>query len=600
MNSLEDQLFPKPKYFEVKPGFFNIPSSFTFHIENSIFQSLQEHLHQIGNASENNGSNSHIIIVQENKHDSEGYHLKIIQDKIIIHASEPAGAFHGLQTLKQILKLSECESKIPCIELTDFPKLKRRGFMLDVSRCKVPTMDSVFSLIDLLSVLHINEFQLYIEHTFAFQAHQTVWENASPFTAEEIQKIDQYCKERFIELVPNLNSFGHFERWLRHADYKHLAECPDGFRRENPFIERDHGTTLKPNQQSLDFINSLYAEYLPNFSSNQFNVGMDEPWELGQGWCKDKVEEIGKDKVYLNHLDGIRKLVESHGKEMHFWADVLLEKPENAKLLSPTTRPIIWGYEPDHPFDLQAKAISSCGLKYCLAPGTGTWRSFTGRWSSAKENINSAIKNTVKHDAEGILLTSWGDCGNHQPWATLYPALLYGAAKSWNNQKISDRELCDGMNFHLFEGQKKTPAKALIELGELDKQISSKIPNTSLCWFILFAPLPEKLLSFLKKNHNVQQLQEGIKYLQTIQKTLNFSDNNNQINLVDKEISMGIELSMIALNKAIKLLQGKEWEKLSPKHNLFSNYEKLWLTRARKGGLQESMSILLECLANED
>ena len=98
----------------------------------------------------------------------------------------------------------------------------------------------------------------------------------------------------------------------------------------------------------------------------------------------------------------------------------------------------------------------------------------------------------------------------------------------------------------------------------------------------------------------MQQLQEGIKYLQTIQKTLNSSDNNNQINLVDNEISMGIELSMIALNKAIKLLQGKEWEKLSPKHNLFSNYEKLWLNRARKGGLQESMSILLEYLVNED
>ena len=75
-----------------------------------------------------------------------------------------------------------------------------------------------------------------------------------------------------------------------------------------------------------------------------------------------------------------------------------------------------------------------------------------------------------------------------------------------------------------------------------------------------------------------QQLQKEFKYLQTIQKTLNSSDNNNQINLVDNEISMGIELSMIALNKAIRgLLQGKEWEKLSPKHDLFSNYEKLWL-----------------------
>jgi hypothetical protein len=54
---------------------------------------------------------------------------------------------------------------------------------------------------------------------------------------------------------------------------------------------------------------------------------MDEPWELGQGWSKDQIDKIGKDKVYLKHLDGIRKLVESHGKEMQFWADVLSGKP---------------------------------------------------------------------------------------------------------------------------------------------------------------------------------------------------------------------------------------------------------------------------------
>ena len=229
------------------------------------------------------------------------------------------------------------------------------------------------------------------------------------------------ARRRFIELVPNLNSFGHFERWLMHEPYKHLAECPDGFRRETPYIVRDHGTTLKPNQSSLDFVDSLYSEYLPNFSSEKFNVGMDEPWELGQGWSKKEIERRGKDKVYLDHLEGIRKLVEKHGKHMQFWAGVLLEKPENASLLSPSASPIIWGYEANHPFASQAETISSCGLSYCLAPGTGTWRGFTGRWQNAKANVESAVQNAIEHKAEGILLTSWGDCGNHQPWTVLYP-----------------------------------------------------------------------------------------------------------------------------------------------------------------------------------
>ena len=59
------------------------------------------------------------------------------------------------------------------------------------------------------------------------------------------------------------------------------------------------------------------------FPSAKFNVGLDEPWELGQGWSKSKVEEIGKHKVYLEHLNGILSLVEKRGKSMEFWADVL-------------------------------------------------------------------------------------------------------------------------------------------------------------------------------------------------------------------------------------------------------------------------------------
>ena len=131
-------------------------------------------------------------------------------------------------------------------------------------------------------------------------------------------KIDQYCRDRFIQLVPNLNSFGHFERWLRHEPYKKLAECPKGFHRDEPYMVRDHGSVLKPDQESLKFIDSLYEEYLPNFSSEKFNVGLDEPWELGQGWSKPEVEKRGKHSVYLDHLKGILSLVENRGKSMEF------------------------------------------------------------------------------------------------------------------------------------------------------------------------------------------------------------------------------------------------------------------------------------------
>jgi hexosaminidase len=57
---------------------------------------------------------------------------------------------------------------------------------LIVSRDKVPTMDTLYDLIDQLSDWKVNQIQLYIEHTFAYRGHETVWKDASPFTGNAV------------------------------------------------------------------------------------------------------------------------------------------------------------------------------------------------------------------------------------------------------------------------------------------------------------------------------------------------------------------------------------------------------------------------------
>ena len=83
------------------------------------------------------------------------------------------------------------------------------GYMLDVSRNKVPTMASLYRMVDVLAELGYNQFQLYTEHTFAYRDHAVVWNDASPMTAEEVRALDAYCAGKGIDLVPNQNSFGH-------------------------------------------------------------------------------------------------------------------------------------------------------------------------------------------------------------------------------------------------------------------------------------------------------------------------------------------------------------------------------------------------------
>ena len=159
------------------------------------------------------------------RHD-QGYELTIQDDCIYVVASTPQGCFYGVQTLIQIIK--QAERELPELRISDWPDYLNRGVMLDISRDRVPTMETLYQLVEMLASWKVNQFQLYTEHTFAFQTHEIVWEKASPMTGEEILALDSYCRERFVELVPNQNVFGHMHRWLAHEGYQYLAEAPDG------------------------------------------------------------------------------------------------------------------------------------------------------------------------------------------------------------------------------------------------------------------------------------------------------------------------------------------------------------------------------------
>jgi len=86
-----------------------------------------------------------------------------------------------------------------------------------------------------------------------------------------------------VDLVPNQNSFGHMERWLKHPRYLPLAEAPDGaetpwgFRWQGPF------SLCPTDPAAIDLLRDLYGQLLPNFTSKLFNAGLDETFDVGQG-----------------------------------------------------------------------------------------------------------------------------------------------------------------------------------------------------------------------------------------------------------------------------------------------------------------------------
>ena len=323
-----------------------------------------------------------------------------------------------------------------------------RSYMLDISRDKVPTMGTLKQLVDILARFDYNQFQLYTEHTFAYSAHKAVWENASPLTPEEIRELDLYCVMHGIELVPNQNCFGHMERWLTKPGYNHLAELPKGGA-PLPWggFKKDPTTLCPTDPASLEFVDGLLGELLPNFESRLVNIGCDETFDLrGNGRSAAAVKEKGEGRVYLDFLLKVADLARKRGKRPMFWGDIILKHPELVGELPKDMIALDWGYEGNHPFMEEAAKFQEAGLDFYVCPGTSSWNSLGGRVENMRENMMAAEKAGHRYGAKGFMVTDWGDGGHWQPLAASLPGLILGGNLAYSGSSAGKMDLEEALD----------------------------------------------------------------------------------------------------------------------------------------------------------
>jgi len=344
-----------------------------------------------------------------------------------IRHSTDEGAFRAYSTLVQIALQSK--DGVPCVKITDYPNLKNRGYMLDISRGKIPTLEYLKKLVDLLAVAKYNQFQLYMENfCFEYKNFPDYWKTTDPLSAKEILELKQYCADRFITLVPNQNGFGHMGTWLEKDELKPLG------------ITRDDGkptATLNPFlSKSIELVDKIYDGYLELFDADTVNIGMDEPMELGMGETKQECEKRGVGPVYIEYLNKICKLVsEKYGKTPMFWADIVFHHPELLDTIDRNAIFLEWGYELEQNIYMErhCKILHDLGLRFYVCPGTSLWNSATGRSYNAVHNISLAAETAVFNEAEGLLLTEWGNMGNMQFPAMTFFHVLYGGDCAWHS-----------------------------------------------------------------------------------------------------------------------------------------------------------------------
>ena len=524
----------------------------------------------------------------------EEFTIATMEDGAHIRAGGNAGAAYALETFLKMV--AENPAAVPSVDIHDKPSLPHRGYMLDISRDKVPAMDSLKQMVDALADLRCNELQLYTEHTFAFQGHERVWADSSPMTAGEIMELDAYCRERFIELVPNLNSFGHLERWLSLPEYNHLAECPVPWYWEE--WEMSYQATLYPSEQALDFLKELYGQMLPCFSSSRLNIGCDETIELGKGRSAERCEREGTHHVYLDFLAKICALAADFGKSVQFWGDVILHSPELIGELPKGITAMEWGYEANHPFDDECAKFAASGVPFYVCPGTSTWNTFIGRYDNMLENISRAAGAAQKAGAVGMLITDWGDGGHQQYWPFSWPGICYGLACAWNHQCAEQQaNMLPEAVGRFFDA--KSGGMRLGEIIQALGNVYRIFPNETCCnstvWGSFFcSPEKSRYSESLLEKTPLTAARESLRQLNEIQREIHDNPPSGDL-LVCRELANGALMAKCAIEamlwrKEPSAVDVRKWH--DDMAHIIGEHSRLWLERNRVGGLHESSAAL--------
>lgn len=428
-------------------------------------------------------------------HGPGSYRLELGPKGAVATASDEAGWFYAGRTLAQILR-TEGPGPLEARTIEDWPDYPVRGLSLDVSRGRVPTLSTLFSLAERLADLKINQLQLYIEHTFTFQSHPLIGDGCSPLTPADLKALDAHCAALHIELVPCFASLGHLSRILALPPYRALAEDQGrGLYSKadlDPAIleQVEPGWTLSPlHEDGYRFLDQLYGDLLPSFRSRRFNACCDEPFDLGWGQSRQACQRDGLAAVFSAHVRRLQKLAKAQGKDqLLIWADMPQAHPEALKLLPQDVGLLDWKYDAWSDFKSLGR-LTRAGFDTWACPSTNSWGSFFPRLPIAMANIDAYSKVGLEEGAHGFLNTVWGDGGHFNALECEWPVIARAAERAWD-ASVSDEGFLARYATVLLGNPDPALPPALAALGDLSTAMRHG-GKASLWVEALFKPLDD-------------------------------------------------------------------------------------------------------------
>lgn len=277
-----------------------------------------------------------------------GYELSVLPDSVSLRASQAAGLFYGVQTLRQLLPVwvekrepnPDASLELPCVRIEDRPRFAWRGLMLDCVR-HFMTKDFILRMIDLLAYHKLNVLHLHLVDDQGWRieiekypklTEVGAWRDENGgryggfYTQDELREIVAYAASRHVLVVPEIEMPGHATAAI--ASYPDLA-C-DG----EPIPVATEWEIFKNvlcggKEFTFEFLENVLTEVLDIFPSPFIHIGGDEAERGNWENCELCQERIQRENLKNEHelqsymVRRIGRFLTAHGRRLIGWDEIL-------------------------------------------------------------------------------------------------------------------------------------------------------------------------------------------------------------------------------------------------------------------------------------
>ncbi|MDB4583366.1 family 20 glycosylhydrolase [Draconibacterium sp.] len=368
-------IIPRPFRQNLKAGNFTIDEKTVIYCGTDNLRTLADYMNSklAGaldfslNIKDGRGKGINLLILDKKDESlgDEGYKLQVTTKEVTISANKANGIFYGIQTLIQMLppqiKSSSTQKgvawNIPCAEITDSPRFPWRGLMLDVSR-HFFTKEEVKAYIDQLAEYKMNVFHWHLTDDQgwrieikslpkltakgAWRAERVGdWWQREPqqdgepaeyggfYTHEDIKEVVQYAKERFVEIVPEIDVPGHSLATIVAYPEISCTQTVSKINVGNKFYTVDENSLCVGNELTFEYLDKIFSEIAELFPADYIHVGGDECYK--GFWskcpkCQKRIQNEGlenTDELQSYFIKRMETMLQAKNKKLIGWDEIL-------------------------------------------------------------------------------------------------------------------------------------------------------------------------------------------------------------------------------------------------------------------------------------